>query len=421
MSSHTPPRKNILILGGSYGGISTAHYLLKNVIPKLSRASAYQVVLVSAASQALCRQACPRALISDDFFPQEKLFVDISPMFNQYPEDRFQFIHGTATAVDHTNRMASVTLPSGQEKVIEYHAVIIATGASTPSPALGLNNGVQQLRSSWAAIRKVLPTAKSIVIAGGGPAGVETAGELGEYLNGVSGWISSRSKPPKVDIKVVTSAPNILPVLRSELAQTAEKYLSKVGVTVIKNVRVKKAEPSNPGESNINQIGARTTVTLDNGQILEADLYIPATGTTPNTSFLENTLLAPDGRVETNKSTLRVEKAGVRVYAIGDAASFARPTVHSILKAVPILCANIKRDLLLSGGATETEAGEYCVFREDTREAQLVPIGRSKGVGAVMGYKLPSFLIWLIKGRDYFLWTTGKLWSGEQWTKSSLH
>ncbi|CAI7598319.1 unnamed protein product [Penicillium pancosmium] len=392
MSLQTPPEKNILILGGSYGGISTAHYLLKNVIPSLSGASQYEVTL-------------------------DKLFVDISSMFNKYPDGRFRFLHGKAAAVDHTKRVASVKLPSGKEEEIEYHALIIATGASTPSPALGLNNDVQQLRSSWAAIRKALPTAKSIVIAGGGPAGVETAGELGEYLNGVPRWISSRSNPPKVDIKIVTSTANILPVLRSEIAQTAEKYLANVGVTVIKNVRVKKIEPSNSGEDKNAQIAVPTTVTLDNGQILEADLYIPATGTTPNTGFLDETLLASDGRVETNKSTLRVEKAGMRVYAIGDAASFARPTVHSIFKAVPVLCANIKRDLLISDGATEAEAGEDCIFTEDTREAQLVPIGRSKGVGAVMGYRLPSFLIWLIKGRDYFLWTTGKLWSGEQWTK----
>ncbi|KAJ5404308.1 hypothetical protein N7509_004179 [Penicillium cosmopolitanum] len=319
-------------------------------------------------------------------------------MFNKYPDGRFRFLHGTTAAVNHTKRVASIKLPSGEGEEIEYHALIIATGASTPSPALGLNKDVQQLRSSWAAIRKVLPTAKNIVIAGGGPAG-------------------SRSSPPKVDIKIVTSTPNILPVLRSEIAQTAEKYLANVGVTVIKNVRVKKVEPSNSGEDKNDQIAVPTTVTLDNGQILEADLYIPATGTTPNTGFLDETLLAPDGRVETNKSTLRVEKAGIRVYAIGDAASFARPTVHSIFKAVPVLCANIKRDLLLSGGATKAEAGEDCIFTEDTREAQLVPIGRSKGVGAVMGYRLPSFLIWLVKGRDYFLWTTGKLWSGEQWTK----
>lgn len=413
MSLQTTPKKKILILGGSYGGISTAHYLLKNVIPNLSGPSSYEVILVSAASQAMCRQACPRALISDDFFPQEKLFVDIPPMFKKYPSDRFRFLHGTATDVNQTKRVASISLAPGHVEDIEYHALVIATGASTPSPALGLNNDVQQLRNSWAAIRKALPTAKILVIAGGGPAGVETAGELGEYLNGPPRWLS-RPNPPKVDIKIITSTSNILPVLRSEIAQMAEKYLTNVGVTVIKNVRVKKTEPSNSGEDSI---AAPTTVTLDNGQIIQADLYIPATGTRPNTGFLDEMLLDSDGRVETNKSTLRVVKAGMRVYAIGDASSFARPTVHSIFQAVPVLCSNIKRDLILSDGGTEAEAGEDSIFKEDTREAQLVPIGRSKGVGAVMSYRLPSFLIWLIKGRDYFLWTTGKLWSGEQWTK----
>jgi hypothetical protein len=49
---------------------------------------------------------------------------------------------------------------------------------------------------------------------------------------------------------------------------------------------------------------------------------------------------------------------------------------------------------------------------EDKGETQLVPIGRSKGVGALMGWEVPSWVVWAIKGRDYWLWTTGKLWSG---------
>lgn len=58
-------------------------------------------------------------------------------------------------------------------------------------------------------------------------------------------------------------------------------------------------------------------------------------------------------------------------------------------------------------------------FKEDTREMQLVPIGKSKGVGAAMGYQIPSFMVWAIKGRDYWLWTTGKLWDGRHWAKES--
>jgi apoptosis-inducing factor 2 len=83
-----------------------------------------------------------------------------------------------------------------------------------------------------------------------------------------------------------------------------------------------------------------------------------------------------------------------------------------------VLCANIKKDLLHAVDDKKA-TGEDRIFKEDTRETHMVPIGKSKGVGAAMGYQMPSFLVWLIKGRDYWLWTTGNLWSGKQWSKES--
>ncbi|KAM0280653.1 hypothetical protein ACHAQH_003961 [Verticillium albo-atrum] len=410
------PFKCIVIIGGSYGGISTTHYLLKHILPKLPNSPSYQIILVSAASQALCRPACPRALISDDMFDQQKLFVSTPKQFENYPKDSFRFIHGSATSLDHVERTVTVSLKMNETRTIGFHAIVIATGASTPSPLLGLNHDVEALRASWLAFREVLPTAKSIVIAGGGPTGVETAGELGEHLNGRAGWRTSKLENPKVAITLVTSASEILPVLRSSIAKKAEDYLAKVGVVVLKNVRVKSV---NPAEAGTKEVASEATIILEDGRTLDADLYIPATGATPNTSFVSDALLTKDGRVECNSETLRVDKAGPRVYAVGDAASYARPAVHNILSAVPILGANMKRDLLLEAGQAVSAVGEDRIFEEDTRETQLVPIGRTGGVGAAMGWSVPSFAVWLIKGRDYWLWTTGDLWTGKQWTKEA--
>lgn len=184
----------------------------------------------------------------------------------------------------------------------------------------------------------------------------------------------------------------------------------------MKNTKVKSVEAVGGREV---QVTSKVVLTLEDDKKVETDLYIPATGTKPNTNFIDSSLLAPDGRVNTNPSTLRVDKAGVRVYAIGDVSSAARPAVHLILEAIPVLCANIKRDLLLDSGAEASSVSGERVFKEDTRETQMVPIGKSKGVGAAMGYQLPSFLVWLIKGRDYWLWTTGGLWSGKQWAKET--
>ena len=232
-------------------------------------------------------------------------------------------------------------------------------------------------------------------------------------MNGRPGWFGARNNPI-VSINVYTSGSEILPVLRPSLAKHAEDLLSKVGVTVVKNTRVKSVEAVDGGDV---QVTSKVVVTLDDGKRVEADLYIPATGTKPNTGFINGSLLTSDGRVDTNPSTLRVDRAGSRVYAVGDVSSAARPAVHLILEAIPVLCANIKRDLLLDSGSEKVSVREDRMFKEDTRETQMVPIGKSKGVGAAMGYQLPSFLVWLIKGRDYWLWTTGGLWSGKQWTK----
>jgi NADH dehydrogenase FAD-containing subunit len=409
-------KKTILLLGGSYGGVSVAHYVLQHVIPNLPDRPSYQVVLVSASAQVMCRPACPRALISDDMFPQAKLFVDTAKQFAQYPSSSFRFVQGTAIELDHAGRTVSISRGGGATETIDFHALVIATGASTPSPLLGLNVEEQALRKGWATFRKALPAAKTIVIAGGGPAGVETAGELGEYLNGWSGWFRQASKP-KVPITLVTAAPKILPALRPAIATQAEHYLAKVGVTVVKNARVTEVSPREAGAT-LDAVASKATITLATGETLQADLYIPATGTKPNGAFVDKALLLADGRVDTNASTLRVDKAGPRVYAIGDVASWARPAIHHILAAVPVLCANLERDLQ-AAAAKDKAGGSDRTFKEDTRETQLVPIGKSKGVGAAAGYRLPSFLVWLIKGRDYWVWMTGNLWSGKQWAKRS--
>ncbi|KAL4995025.1 hypothetical protein BDV10DRAFT_203410 [Aspergillus recurvatus] len=411
-----PKTKTILILGGSYAGTSTAHYTLKHILPALPSLDSHQVVLVSSSREIMCRPAAPRALIADSYFDQAKLFVSVEEQFKPYGE-KFKFIHGCAKSLDHEGRIVVVEQLSNQgegEIQLEYHALIIGTGASTPSPLFSLNSaGEPELTAQWKSFRSALSSAKSIVIAGGGPTGIETAGELGEHLNGKRGWFSWRSAEPKVKITVVTSGSEILPQLRPSIAHTGEGYLSKLGVGVIKNVKVEGVTPVEAGKEE--QLTAKTEVKLSNGETIQADLYIPAYGTIPNTAFLDESLKSADGRVSTNPQTLRVDEAGPRVYAAGDVSDYARPAIHILMEAIPVLCANLKRDLFAEAG--QTISGEDRLFRADESETQLVPIGRGKGVGAAKGYRMPSLFVWLIKGRDYWLDMTGAIWSGKQWAK----
>jgi hypothetical protein len=91
---------------------------------------------------------------------------------------------------------------------------------------------------------------------------------------------------------------------------------------------------------------SKAIVALADGKTLKADLYVPETGMKPNTSFIDRELLISNGCLDTN-ANLRVEKAGLRVYAVSDVASCGRPAINNILSEIPVLGANIKRDLLL--------------------------------------------------------------------------
>ncbi|KAK4500867.1 hypothetical protein PRZ48_009059 [Zasmidium cellare] len=396
-SNNTTPRKNIVILGASYAGISTAHYLLRHVVPKLPNPDQYCVVLVSVSSQVVCRPACPRAMISETAFDQKKLFVDVKECFVAYPAGQWRFVLGRVKDVDLERRMINV-MGDDEQDHLAFHALVIATGASTPSPLLGLNGSSEELRSAWHEVRVALPAAKNIVVAGGGPAGVETAAELAEHLN--------QTGSKTTQITLITSANQILPNLRSSIANQAQKHLTHLGVRVLTDTKVTATSPIDAGTSSA--LTATTTVHLSNDQTLPADIYIPATGTRPNTAFLPPALLSSDGRVLTD-AHLRAPLAGERIYALGDASTFARPAIHNIFSAIPILCYNIHNDLL-------GVEGEDKVFKEDTRETQMVLLGRKRAVGAAMGWWLPGWVVRMIK-RDYWLWTTPKLWSGEQWTR----
>ena len=105
--------------------------------------------------------------------------------------------------------------------------------------------------------------------------------------------------------------------------------------------------------------------------------------------------------------TFRVKRAdGERIYALGDVANAFRPAIHLITPALPVLGANLKRDLLLAAGMDEATAGTERKYAEDKRETQIVPVGQNKTIGVAMGYRLPGLLAWFLKGRDYWLWTT---------------
>ncbi|KAG9559424.1 hypothetical protein KCU71_g9336, partial [Aureobasidium melanogenum] len=406
--------KNIVILGGSYAGLSAAHYFLKHVHPSLPNSDGkYHVYLVEPSTHFYHRVAAPRASISFDLMPITKTFHDISKNFEKYDAEIFTFLQGKATLLDTTRRTVTIQ-HSGVEKSkqteLPYHVLILATGTRAHSSILSLQcGGHEEIIEALSNLHDDLIHAKSIVVAGGGPSGVELSGEIGEFLNDATSWFKKKSTVPKTKVILLCGSEKLLPVLRPALATQAETYLARVGVSVKYNSRVESTEKLGDGH---------TKLSLSNGETLVCDLYLPATGVTPATGYIPYELLDDQGYVKTNPETLRVDEAGVRVYAIGDVGNYTRGGIMDIYDAIPVLMTNIQRDLLAAHKDVNAKpTGGDRKYKKNTSETQLVPIGWSKGVGAFNGSRLPTLMVYMIKGRDYLSGAAVEIVTGSKWNK----
>ncbi|KAJ9666742.1 hypothetical protein H2201_003146 [Coniosporium apollinis] len=415
--------KNIVILGASFSGLSVAHYFLKHILPSLPASSGpYHVYLINPSDSFYWRIGAPRVVVSNDLLPISRSFYPIADGFTQYGSDRFTFIQGTATSLDTSARTVTVVpcTEDGAEqhdrtRQLPYYALVIATGTRTPSKALSTHTTTKVAKDAIADLQTRLPRAKTVLIAGGGPAGVETAGEIGEQLNGRAGFAAKRPGKTHATITLVAGGSRLLSALRPALAKTAEGYLNKVGVDVIYNVKMESATPTGDG---------KTEVRLSNGETRVVDVFIPATGVEPNTEFLPAHLKNEKGYVKTNPSTLRVDEAGPRVYCLGDVGTYTRGGVMDIYDAVPVIMTNISRDLHAAVGSEKNNGlptGKDRAYKPNLKETQLVPVGRSVGVGAVFGWKLPSTMVWAIKGRDYLTGAAPSIQMGTKWKKDAVH
>ncbi|KAH7116922.1 hypothetical protein B0J11DRAFT_104044 [Dendryphion nanum] len=385
----------ILILGGSFAGLASAHYALRHILPKLpaNPPTPYTVTLVNPSADFWWRIGAPRSIASPSTLPFSKTVIPIAPAFSSYGSS-FLFVEGAATAVDPETRTTTIALTDGTEKQITYTSLIIATGFSTPCPLFtvpttGDTAALQTLTSTF---QKSLSSAKTVVIGGGGPVGVETAGEIAEVLNGKPGFFAPAApKDPKAKITIVTADSKMLPVLRAELSKTAEKHLKRLGVEVQYGTKVVSATEKE---------GAKTAVQLSSGETIEADIYIDATGSRPNSSFLPPAWLDARARVAANAKTLRVD-ASPRTYVVGDVGSYTRGGALDLADAIPVALTNLRTDLVAH--LASATPGPDRVYTANLKESQLVPIGSGKGVGAFNGNVLPSLMVWGIKGRDYML------------------
>ncbi|KAF2673820.1 FAD/NAD(P)-binding domain-containing protein [Microthyrium microscopicum] len=442
----------IVILGGSYAGLSVAHQFLQKIIHTLGTTKTspkYKVILVAPNTHLYWNIAGPRAICSAKLCPNKRAFVPFLPSFEMYPEEVFEFIQGEAISVDFHQRTIDIDVipnsgpaakafttkveePPGP-KVLDFHALIIATGSAAHSDLLSLHGQHERTIEALDTFRAGLVTASSIIIVGGGASGVECAGQIATFVNRAKRKKAPGSNPKQsvcnklhslirkdnapaaaatpdgtnkpntepLNITLISGSERLLPNLDEDLGEKAEKMLKALGVHIMHNVRLISAQ----------ELPSRNTrCVLSDELTISCDLFIAATGTSPNTAFLPENLLDATGYVVVEPQFMRVPRAGDRVYAIGSCCAYDRKNILDVWAAVPVLLHNLRNDLWeweirvqnpYGGGEDKLEALQDVWFEPDERVTELCPITRWGGVGVLYDYKLPGLAVWFLKGRDY--------------------
>ncbi|KAI9648579.1 hypothetical protein NHQ30_003216 [Ciborinia camelliae] len=358
--------KDIVILGGSYGGVSTAHRILKQ---SAKAGLAVKITLVAPNTHVYWNIASPRAIVPGGI-ADEKIFSSIATGFKQYTADEFETVLGTAEELDVENKTVVVSGSDGRSS-LNYDILILATGSRTkeesPFKDQGSYKATLDLLHEW---QSKVESASSIYIAGAGPTGVETAGELG------CAYGSSKK------ITLIASGPTILKGTPAGVAKTATKQLENVGVNIKSSTKITDSVKTPEGKYEI---------TLSTGEKITTDLYIPTMGVIPNSSYVPEKYLNPAGYAIVDQF-LRLKGAN-DIWVVGDISAVERAQYVNTEKQSTLVAKNI--GLVLKNS-------EPLSYKVSEKDILVVPIGKKVGTGHMGPIKFPSFVVNMVKGKTLF-------------------
>jgi NADH:ubiquinone reductase (H+-translocating) len=313
-------RPRVLVLGGGFAGIGAAHELKKSDV---------EVVVVD----------------KHDYHTFQPLLYQVATGLLEQPavghpiRDLF---HGQDNARVHQDRITAIDLDARRVTFSEldslsYDYLVLGLGAEVnffgvegaadhAFPLYTLPDAVRLkkhvLRAWEEADRKpevIEDGALNVVVVGGGPTGIETAGALAELYNGVFRKDYPDVAADQAKIILVEAGPELFPMFKADIRAYAEKALAKRGVEVMTGEVVESITP--------------LRVALKSGTVLPAHTLVWGAGLQGNALVQSLGLELERGNRIGVDSELRIP-AHPEVYAVGDVAAI---TDHKTSEVLPQL------------------------------------------------------------------------------------
>lgn len=298
-------KKHIVLVGGGFAGLNFARKLFKNKY--------YEVTLVD----------------KNNYNYFTPLLYQVATSFLEPAAISFPF----RKILERKNiafRMAEfLRVDAGANKlylsdggILDYDILVFATGSQTNffgnktlqnnsfaikgiDDALYMRNQFIKTLEKASVEKNLIERQKllTIVIAGGGPTGVELAGMMAELKNGILGMDYPELRNDLMTIYLVEGSDSLLPSMSDKTHKDAYKILQDLGIIVKLNTRVNYYE--------------NDMVHLSDGTVIETNTLIWAAGVTANTfEGISESSLARGNRMITDQ--FNKVKNYENIYSIGD-------------------------------------------------------------------------------------------------------
>ena len=380
--------KNLVIVGGGFAGTKTAKLLehtlpsdwtltlvsqenfitFNPLLPEVVGASIMPIHVIAPHRQMIhCSHVCMAQVSEIDTAARVVYYLGEGPGVIHY--DQLVLTCGTNASLDVVKGMAQNGLP-----------------LKTLGDALFLRNRIVA-RLEQAELQpdpEYRRWLTSFIVVGGGFSGVETAGELEDFLHAS---LKYYRRIPREDLRIVLlhSGDRLLPELSASLGEFALRKMQGRGVDV--------------------RLGARAVrvtdrhVLLESGEILAGGTVICTIGTQPN-SLLESIPAAKSrGRLVVNPD---MSVPGVDgVWAAGDCAAVINALDGKVCPPTAQFAEAQARQL--AGNIVARLAAQPTTPFRFRPKGQLSAIGHNKAVAEIMGVKLSGFIAWLMWRGLYLL------------------
>ena len=333
--------KSIVIYGGGMAGTFLAKKLCQS----------FAVTLVDSNEYFEIPMATPRSIVDANFAEQA-----IIPFKHALP--KVQHIQGHLMQLN-PDYSGVVRLKTGQEIQLHADVSVMATGSHfSNSLVRGQSQTKLQRQNFYQDFSKAIEKAQNIVLVGGGPIGVEIAGEINDLY------------PQKI-ITIIESKTRLVSGTTAKVSAYIQQDFKRRGIRVFTNTQLVQA--SHPKDTVCTEAGVAMTA---DGQQIAYDLLMWCIGGRANTTYLQAhfaDLLNPSAQVQV-ENTLQV-KHHPRRFALGDITDLAENKKAWHIKGQNPVAAHNIRCLL------EDKPHALKTYKAKTNNPMMaITLGRQKGV-----------------------------------------